>query len=70
VMWPVPHLILAMAQHRQGQKTQARKTLALAVSAYDWSAARADSRDIWIWTLAKRLTIPEVARSVPVFILA
>jgi serine/threonine-protein kinase len=48
VMGPAPRLILAMAQYDQGQKKQARNTLARAVVAFDWSAAEADSRDVWI----------------------
>ena len=38
VMGPAPRLIVAMARHDQGQKKQARKTLAMAVVAFDWSA--------------------------------
>ncbi len=48
VMGPAPRLIVAMAQHRQGQEKQARKTLAKAIVAFDWSATQADSRDVWI----------------------
>jgi serine/threonine-protein kinase len=54
VLWPAPHLILAMAQHHQGQKTQARKTLARAINSYDWSAASADNRDNWIRHILRR----------------
>jgi serine/threonine-protein kinase len=43
-----------MAQHDQGQKQQARKTLARAVAAFDWSAAQADSRDVWIAHILRR----------------
>ena len=54
VMGPAPRLVLAMAQHRQGQGKQARKTLAKAVVAFDWSAAQADSRDVWICHILRR----------------
>jgi eukaryotic-like serine/threonine-protein kinase len=68
VLWPVPHLILAMAQHRQGQKTQARNTLALAVSAYDWSAARADNRDVWISHILRREAEALILPNLPAFL--
>jgi serine/threonine-protein kinase len=54
VMGPAPGLVLAMAQHRDGQKEAARKTLAAAVLAFDWSAARADERDSWIHHVLRR----------------
>jgi serine/threonine-protein kinase len=54
VMGPAPRLIVAMAQHRQGQQKQARKTLAAAIVAFDWSAAQADSRDVWICHVLRR----------------
>src|SRR5262249_20326500 len=54
VMGPAPRLVLAMSQHRQGHKELARKTLAAAVLAYDWSAARADNRDAWICHVLRR----------------
>jgi serine/threonine-protein kinase len=53
-MGPCPRLIVAMAQHRQGQQKQARKTLAAAVSAFDWSAPEADRRDLWIYHILRR----------------
>jgi serine/threonine-protein kinase len=54
VMGPAPRLVLAMAQYDQGQKKQARNTLARAVVAFDWSAAEADSRDVWIAHILRR----------------
>jgi serine/threonine-protein kinase len=54
VMGPSPRLIVAMAQYRQGQEKQARKTLASAVIAFDWRAAEADSRDVWICHILRR----------------
>src|SRR5262249_48231372 len=54
VMGPAPRLILAMAQYAQGQKKQARKTLAKAVIAFDWGAAQADTRDVWIAHVLRR----------------
>ena len=54
VMGPSPRLILAMAQHQKGQKDQARKTLAAAISSYDWSASKADNHDAWIAHILRR----------------
>src|SRR5262249_40801279 len=68
VLWPAPNLILAMAQHRQGQKTQARKTLALAILAYDWSAASADSRDHWIRHILRREAESLILPNLPAFL--
>src|SRR5262249_23867852 len=68
VLWPAPNLILAMAQHRQGQKTQARKTLALAILAYDWSAASADSRDHWIRHVLRREAEGLILPNLPAFL--
>jgi serine/threonine-protein kinase len=68
VMGPAPRLILAMSQHQQGQKKQARKTLALAMIAYDWSAARADSRDIWISHILRREAEVLILPNLPAFL--
>jgi serine/threonine-protein kinase len=54
VMRPAPRLVTAMAQYRQGKRAEARKTLAAAVLAVDWSAAEADSRDPWICHVLRR----------------
>jgi eukaryotic-like serine/threonine-protein kinase len=54
VMGPSPRLILAMCQYAQGQKKQARETLAAAVAAFDWSAAKADHREVWIYHILRR----------------
>jgi len=45
---PGPRLVLAMARHRTGLAHAARKTLAEAVVAYDWKAARADHTTAWV----------------------
>jgi serine/threonine-protein kinase len=54
VMGPCPRLVMAMAQHRDGQPQAARHTLAAAVLAYDWRAAQADDRDAWICHILRR----------------
>jgi serine/threonine-protein kinase len=65
VMGPSPRLILAMAQYQQGQKVQARKTLATAVVGFDWNATLADWRSVWIAHILRReaedLILPNLA---------
>jgi serine/threonine-protein kinase len=65
VMGPAPRLILAMAQHRDGQKEQARKTLAKAVIGFDWSAPAADSGDVWIVHILRREAESLILPSLP-----
>jgi eukaryotic-like serine/threonine-protein kinase len=67
VMGPAPRLVLAMAQHDQGQKQQARKTLAKAF-AFDWSAAQADSRDVWICHILRREAEALILPDLPAFL--
>jgi serine/threonine-protein kinase len=54
VLGPAPRLILAMAQHAQGQRRQACRTLASAIVAFDWRATQADNRDVWICHILRR----------------
>jgi serine/threonine-protein kinase len=54
VLGPAPRLIIAMAQEGQGRRELARKTLAAAVTAFDWQATRADHHDVWICHLLRR----------------
>ena len=54
VMGAAPGLIVAMAQHRQGHKEKARKTLAAVVLAFDWRPAQADNHDAWICHILRR----------------
>jgi serine/threonine-protein kinase len=68
VMGPAPALVVAMAQHQQGQTEQARKTLASAMTSYDWSAARADNRDIWISHILRREAEALILPNLPAFL--
>ncbi len=67
-MGRAPHLIMAMAQLRQGQEKQARKTLAAAIVAFDWSAAQADSRDVWISHILRREAETMILPNLPAFL--
>jgi serine/threonine protein kinase/tetratricopeptide (TPR) repeat protein len=68
VMGPAPRLIVAMAQHRQGQQKQARKTLAAAVVAFDWAASQADYRDVWISHILRREAEAMILPKLPAFL--
>jgi serine/threonine-protein kinase len=57
-----------MAQHGQGQQAQARKTLATAIVAFDWSAAQADARDIWICHILRREAESLILPNLPQFL--
>ena len=67
VMGPCPHLVVAMAQYQDGQPPAARKTLAAAISSYDWSIAKADNREAWVSHLLRReaenLILPTIPMS-------
>ena len=64
VMGPCPRLVLAMAQHQNGQKDQARKTLAAVIASNDWTPAKATIHDVWIAHILRReaeaLIMPEL----------
>jgi eukaryotic-like serine/threonine-protein kinase len=68
VMGPSPRLILAMCQQAQGQKEQARETLAAAVGSFDWSAAQADQRDFWIFHILRREAEALILPDLPAFL--
>ena len=68
VMGPSPRLLLAMAQYGQGQHEQARRTLATAVVAFDWSAGQADNRDVWIAHILRREAEAMILPRLPAFL--
>src|SRR5262249_12362040 len=68
VMGPCPRLVLALALHDRGQEKQARQELAAAVVAFDWSAAEADSRDVWICHLLRREAEARILPNLPAFL--
>jgi serine/threonine-protein kinase len=68
VMGPAPRLILAMAQHRQGHREEARKTLAEAILSFDWSAAQADGQDAWICHVLRREAEALILPNLPAFL--
>jgi eukaryotic-like serine/threonine-protein kinase len=56
VLGPAPRLVLALALHRSGQVTEARKTLAAAIEAHDWGAMQVYGLDHngWIYHILRR----------------
>jgi serine/threonine-protein kinase len=68
VLGPCPRLVIAMAQHRSGHKSQARKTLATAVVEFDWNANQVDNRDVWLCHILRReaevIIVPELPKIV------
>jgi eukaryotic-like serine/threonine-protein kinase len=54
VLGPGPRLILSMAQHHNGRFAEARKTLAEAVVAHDWSATQVSDQNDWIFHALRR----------------
>jgi serine/threonine-protein kinase len=65
---PSPRLVLAMAQHHQGRKEEARHTLAAAVVAFDWSAAEADNPETWSCHVLRREAEALILPNLPAFL--
>src|SRR5262249_9689730 len=68
VLGPAPRLGLAMARSRQGKKEDARRTLAAAVLAFDWSAARANGTDAFIFHILRREAESTILPNLPAFL--
>jgi serine/threonine-protein kinase len=68
VLGPCPHLVVAMAQHRDGQPQTARETLAAAILDYDWRAAQADNRDAWTCHILRREAEGMILPNLPAFL--
>jgi serine/threonine-protein kinase len=68
LMPPAARLVMAMAQHRRGQREEAHKTLAGAILAFDWSADQADHRDAWIYHILRREAEAMILPNLPAFL--
>ncbi len=69
VKGPAARFVEAMARHRSGQTAGARKALATAVLSFDWSAAKADSRDpAWIAHILRREAEAMILPDLPAFL--
>jgi serine/threonine-protein kinase len=69
VPWPATRLVLAMAQHRQGHKEEARQTLATAILSYYWAAGTARDHDAWICHILRREAEALILPDLPAFLL-
>jgi serine/threonine-protein kinase len=62
-----PRLVLAMAQFRVGAAEDARRSLALAVRGYDWTAARASHTTVWVSHVLRREAEALILPDLPAF---
>jgi DNA-binding NarL/FixJ family response regulator len=60
-------LVLAMALHQDGQLAEARKTLAAAISSYDWTVIQAHDHDAWICHVLRREAEGLILAKLPAF---
>jgi serine/threonine-protein kinase len=67
VLGPAHLLVKAMAQHRQGQKTEACKSLATAVLSSDWQPSHANDREAWIYHVLLREAEATILPNPPAF---
>ena len=65
---PSPRLVLAMALHRSGQETAARKTLATTILAHDWRANQIRDQDGWIYHVLRREAERLILPNLPAFL--
>jgi serine/threonine-protein kinase len=65
---PGPRLALAMAQFRSGSRQEARKTLAAAVTAYDWRDPHDDHPTVWVSHVLRREAELMVLPDLPAFL--
>jgi hypothetical protein len=65
---PMSRLVLAMALHRSGQFTEARKTLAAAVLAQDWRASQVNNQDDWMFHVLRREAEQMILPGLPAFL--
>jgi serine/threonine-protein kinase len=68
VIGPAPRIVLAMAQHRSGEREKARRTLASAVIDHDWRAASADERELLIYHVLRREAEAMLFPNLPAFL--
>ncbi len=64
---PMTRLVLAMALHQDGQLAEARKTLAAAISSYDWTVIQAHDHDAWICHVLRREAEGLILAKLPAF---
>ncbi|OWK35174.1 serine/threonine-protein kinase [Fimbriiglobus ruber] len=65
---PAPRLLLAMALHKTGQETEARKTLAAAMLRNDWRSNQVRDQDEWIFHVLRREAEGMILPNLPAFL--
>jgi eukaryotic-like serine/threonine-protein kinase len=65
---PSPRIVTAMAQYQKGQRDEALKTLAAAISSYDWTAKKADGHDAWFIHVLRREAESLILPNLPAFL--
>jgi tetratricopeptide (TPR) repeat protein/tRNA A-37 threonylcarbamoyl transferase component Bud32 len=68
VMGPAPRLIVAMAQYRLGQVSDARKTFASAIVDYDWPKSQGYIQEVWTRHVLRREAEAMILPQLPDFI--
>jgi serine/threonine-protein kinase len=63
-----PRLVLAMAQFQSGSAKEARKTLAAAVSAYNWKESQASHTTVWVSHVLRREAEAMIVPNLPAFL--
>jgi serine/threonine-protein kinase len=63
-----PRLALALAQFQSGSPTEARKTLAAAVGAYNWMQSQADHTTAWVSHVLRREAEAMILPDLPAFL--
>jgi serine/threonine-protein kinase len=63
-----PRIVLAMAQFQSGLVTEARPTLAAAVSSYNWKEAQADHPTVWVSHVFRREAEALMLPNLPAFL--
>ena len=64
---PIARLVLAMALHKVGQLSEARKTLAAAILSNDWRSVKARDHGTWICHLHRREAEELILPNLPAF---
>jgi serine/threonine-protein kinase len=68
VLGPAPRLVLALALHRSGKTTEARRTLAGAVLSRDWRPIHLRNQDDWIYHILRREAESLILPNLPAFL--
>jgi serine/threonine-protein kinase len=68
VLAPAAGFVLAMARYRHGQSDAARKAFVAAVLVRDWSAARTEEADIWLFQVLRREAEATILPNLPAFL--